>query len=113
MRPGQPGGRVGRAESDVYRSAEVILTGVVFELRELIMLRGVRSEEMIRASAFFESAKALWIVMVGREPMSLTELTHRLQILVDICPPELRSYRGSLELARQIAGDLQGQQKRA
>jgi hypothetical protein len=82
--------------------AEVILTGIVYELRELVMQRGVRSEEMIRVSGFFESAKALWIEMVARDSIVTSAVAHRLRILADICPPELPDYRSRLRLAQEL-----------
>jgi hypothetical protein len=94
-------------------SAEVILTGVVYELREMVMQRGVRSGEMILVAGFFESAKALWIEMVARETLAPAAVEHRLKVLADICPPELPEFRARLRLARQIVEDSVRRWKRA
>jgi hypothetical protein len=94
-------------------SAEVILTGVVYELRELVMQRGVRSEEMIRIAGFFESAKALWIELVARDVVVRSAVAHRLKVLGDICPPELPEFRGRLRLAQQLVEEAADVRKRA
>jgi hypothetical protein len=69
---------------------------------------------MIRIGGFFESAKALWLASASaREPMPSTVLAHRLRVLVDICPPELKQYRERLELGLQILEESERNQKRA
>src|SRR6267154_12007 len=97
---------------DGPRSAQVVLVGVIYDLRAMISVRGVQSEEMIRVAGFFESAKALWLAS-AREPMPGRVLGHRLRVLIDICPPELRTYRERLELGWQILEESERDQKRA
>ena len=99
---------------DGSRSAQVVLSGVVYDLRELVAGRGVQTEEMIRIAGFSESAKALWLATAdAREPMPAPLLVHRLRVLVDICPPELRDYRERLELGLQILEESERQRKGA
>jgi hypothetical protein len=90
-----------------------VLDGVIYDLGDLIAERGVRTEEMIRVAGFFESAKALWLATAAaREPMPNTVLSHRLRVLVDICPLELKEYGERLALALKIL-DESAQKKRA
>ena len=99
---------------DGPRSAQVVLVGVIYDLRAMIAERGVASEEMIRVAGFFESAKALWLGSASaREPMPSAVLGHRLRVLIDICPPELKHYRERLELGLQILDESERNQKRA
>jgi hypothetical protein len=98
---------------DAPRSAQVVLDGIIYDLGDLIAERGVRTEEMIRIAGFFESAKALWLATAAaREPMPNPVLAHRLRVLIDICPPELKAYGDRLGLAVQIL-DEAAQKKRA
>jgi len=88
---------------DGFRSAKLILDGVVHDLSDYVAKHGVRTEENIRAAGFFESAKALWFATgTGTSSMPLTVLQHRLKILIDICPPELKSFGERLELGLKI-----------
>jgi hypothetical protein len=90
------------------------LDRVVYELGELVSVRGVRTEEMIRIAGFFESAKALWLASGSdSEPMPDSVLAHRLRVLIDICPPELRAYGERLEGGLKILEEAERQQKRA
>jgi hypothetical protein len=95
------------------RSVQVVLDGVIHDLGSLVEQRGVRTEEMIRVAGFFESVKALWLATAsGRDPMPSPVLAHRLRVLVDICPPELKEYGERLELALKIL-DESAEKKRA
>jgi hypothetical protein len=88
---------------DGFRSAKLILDGVVHDLSDYVARHGVRTEETIRAAGFFESAKALWFATgAGTSSMPRSVLHNRLRILIDICPPELKSYGEKLELALKI-----------
>ena len=99
---------------DGARSAQIILVGVIYDLRAMITERGVRTEEMIRIAGFFESAKALWLASASaHEPMAAAVLSQRLRVLVDICPPELEEYGERLELGLQILEESERNQKRA
>ena len=99
---------------DGPRSAQVVLVGVVYDLRAMITELGVQGEEMIRAAGFFESAKALWLASASaREPMPGAVLAQRLRVLADVCPPELKSYRERLELGLRILEESERNQKRA
>ena len=99
---------------DGFRSAQLILDGVVHDLGDYIAKHGIRTEEMIRASGFFESAKALWFATgAGTSSMPRTVLGHRLKILIDICPPELKSFGDRLELGLKILEESERQQRRA
>jgi hypothetical protein len=94
-------------------SAQLVLDSIIHDLEELIAQRGVRTEEMIRIAGFFESAKALWLATAeGREQMPGVVLSHRLRVLIDICPPELKEYGERLALAAQILDEV-AQKKRA
>lgn len=87
---------------------------MVAELEDLVSTRGVRTEEMIRIAGFFESAKALWLASASsNEPMPDSMLAHRLRVLVDICPPELKAYRERLGLGMRNLNEAEGRQKRA
>ena len=84
-------------------SAQIVLDSIIHDLGELLARRGVRTEEMIRIAGFFESAKALWLATAeGRDPMPGAVLSHRLRVLIDICPPELKDFGERLAVAAQI-----------
>jgi hypothetical protein len=88
-------------------SAQLILNGIIHDLGELLNKHGVRTEEMIRVAGFFESAKALWIAAAAsQEPMPGAVLSHRFQVLIDICPPELKEYGERLGVAARILDDV-------
>src|SRR5882762_2514965 len=99
---------------DSWHSAQAILDSVMYDLGDLIAAEGILTEEMIRISGFFESAKALWLATGSpSNPMPRTMFANRLRVLADICPPELRHLGERLELALKILEESVKQQKRA
>jgi len=99
--------------NDGFRAAQLALDGVVHDLGEIIARQGTRTEEMIRAAGFFESAKALWFATGSGASMPRTVLQHRLKILIDICPAELKSFGERLELGLKMLEESERQQRRA
>lgn len=103
-----------QSSEEGLRAAQAILDAVMFDLGDLVSAHGTPTEEMIRISGFFESAKALWLATGSRsDPMPGPMFANRLRVLADICPPELRHLGERLERALKILEESMQRQKRA
>ena len=96
------------------RAAQEVLDSVMYDLGDLIAAQGIRTEEMIRISGFFESAKALWLATGSpADPLPRPMFANRLRVLADICPPDLRELGERLERALNMLEESMQEQKRA